>query len=76
MERLTPRGTGPARGAGEVQPDERQVEPISRTDAFALAGSNLSGFGESRSGLVRHLERISNEATFPYQLWVREFETG
>jgi hypothetical protein len=57
-------------------PANDRYEPISRTDAFALAGSNLSGFGESRSGLVRHLERISIEATFPYQLWVREFETG
>jgi hypothetical protein len=57
-------------------PTNDRYEPISRTDAFALAGCNLSGFGESRSGLVRHLGRISNEATFPYQLWVREFETG
>ncbi|HWD51911.1 MAG TPA: molybdopterin-dependent oxidoreductase, partial [Acidimicrobiales bacterium] len=50
--------------------------PISWEDAFALVGSELSGLESPHQGTFYTSGRLSNEATFLYQLWVREFGTN
>jgi molybdopterin-dependent oxidoreductase alpha subunit len=50
--------------------------PISWDDAFALVGSTLRSLdGPDRASFYTS-GRLSNEATFLYQLWVREFGTN
>jgi molybdopterin-dependent oxidoreductase alpha subunit len=50
--------------------------PVSWEDAFALVGSALRGLGSPDEASFYTSGRLSNEATFLYQLWVREFGTN
>jgi len=50
--------------------------PISWEDAFALVGSTLQGLSSPHQATFYTSGRLSNEATFLYQLWVREFGTN
>jgi molybdopterin-dependent oxidoreductase alpha subunit len=50
--------------------------PISWPDAFALVGTTLRGLDSPHQASFYTSGRLSNEATFLYQLWVREFGTN
>jgi molybdopterin-dependent oxidoreductase alpha subunit len=50
--------------------------PISWEDAFELVGSTLRGLDSPHQAAFYTSGRLSNEATFLYQLWVREFGTN
>jgi len=50
--------------------------PVSWEDAFELAGSTLRGLASPHEAAFYTSGRLSNEATFLYQLWVREFGTN
>jgi molybdopterin-dependent oxidoreductase alpha subunit len=50
--------------------------PISWADAFGLVGSTLRGLASPHQASFYTSGRLSNEATFLYQLWVREFGTN
>jgi molybdopterin-dependent oxidoreductase alpha subunit len=50
--------------------------PISWNDAFTLVGSTLRGLDSPHQASFYTSGRLSNEATFLYQLWVREFGTN
>jgi molybdopterin-dependent oxidoreductase alpha subunit len=50
--------------------------PISWEDAFALVGVTLRGLQSPDQASFYTSGRLSNEATFLYQLWVREFGTN
>src|ERR1700704_6374112 len=53
-----------------------RYEPISWADAFALVGNTLRGLDSPNQATFYTSGRLSNEATFLYQLWVREFGTN
>ena len=57
-------------------PDTDHYGPISWDDAFALAGAALRGLDSPHQAAFYTSGRLSNEATFLYQLWVREFGTN
>jgi hypothetical protein len=57
-------------------PASDEYEPISWEDAFALVGSTLRGLESPDQASFYTSGRLSNEATFLYQLWVREFGTN
>ncbi len=50
--------------------------PISWPDAFELVGATLRGLDSPHQASFYTSGRLSNEATFLYQLWVREFGTN
>jgi molybdopterin-dependent oxidoreductase alpha subunit len=50
--------------------------PIPWADAFALVGDTLRGLDSPDEACFYTSGRLSNEATFLYQLWVREFGTN
>ena len=50
--------------------------PISWPDAFGLVGSTLRRLDSPHQASFYTSGRLSNEATFLYQLWVREFGTN
>src|SRR3954466_7220412 len=50
--------------------------PISWDDAFALVGTTLRGLDSPHQASFYTSGRLGNEATFLYQLWVREFGTN
>ncbi len=50
--------------------------PISWDDAFALVGEELRGLGSPDEATFYTSGRLSNEATFLYQLMVREYGTN
>jgi molybdopterin-dependent oxidoreductase alpha subunit len=50
--------------------------PISWEDAFALVGDTLRGLDSPNEAAFYTSGRLSNEATFLYQWWVREFGTN
>ena len=50
--------------------------PVSWEDAFELVGSILRGLESPDEASFYTSGRLSNEATFLYQLWVREFGTN
>ena len=50
--------------------------PISWSDAFALVGSTLRGLASPNEASFYTSGRLGNEATFLYQLWVREYGTN
>jgi molybdopterin-dependent oxidoreductase alpha subunit len=50
--------------------------PLSWEDAFELVGSTLRGLESPNEASFYTSGRLSNEATFLYQLWVREFGTN
>jgi molybdopterin-dependent oxidoreductase alpha subunit len=51
-------------------------QPISWEKAFRLVGSALRGLDSPHQAAFYTSGRLSNEATFLYQLWVREFGTN
>jgi molybdopterin-dependent oxidoreductase alpha subunit len=53
-----------------------KYEPISWKDAFALVGNTLRALESPHQASFYTSGRLSNEATFLYQLWVREFGTN
>jgi molybdopterin-dependent oxidoreductase alpha subunit len=53
-----------------------RYEPISWDDAFALVGSTLQSLASPNEATFYTSGRLSNEATFLYQLWVREYGTN
>ncbi len=53
-----------------------KYEPISWSHAFALVGGALGDLDSPNQALFYTSGRLSNEATFLYQLWVREFGTN
>jgi molybdopterin-dependent oxidoreductase alpha subunit len=57
-------------------PASDKYEPISWEDAFALVGETLRGLTSPHRASFYTSGRLSNEATFLYQLWVREFGTN
>jgi molybdopterin-dependent oxidoreductase alpha subunit len=57
-------------------PSTDKYEPISWEDAFALVGGTLRGLASPNEASFYTSGRLSNEATFLYQLWVREFGTN
>jgi molybdopterin-dependent oxidoreductase alpha subunit len=57
-------------------PASDRYEPISWHDAFALVGETLRGLESPDEASFYTSGRLSNEATFLYQLWVREFGTN
>ncbi|HEV3112412.1 MAG TPA: FdhF/YdeP family oxidoreductase [Candidatus Binataceae bacterium] len=57
-------------------PASDKYEPISWEDAFALVGDTLRGLDSPHQASFYTSGRLSNEATFLYQLWVREFGTN
>src|ERR671922_1209605 len=57
-------------------PATDKYEPISWNDAFALVGDALRGLDSPHQAAFYTSGRLSNEATFLYQLWVREFGTN
>lgn len=50
--------------------------PVTWPEAFELVGSTLRGLGHPDQAAFYTSGRLSNEATFLYQLWVREFGTN
>ena len=57
-------------------PASDTYRPISWADAFALVGEHLRGLDDPNQAAFYTSGRLSNEATFLYQLWVREFGTN
>src|SRR5882724_11025356 len=57
-------------------PASDKYQPISWADAFALVGSTLRGLDSPHEAAFYTSGRLSNEATFLYQLWAREFGTN
>jgi len=50
--------------------------PVSWDDAFALVGRHLRGLASPNEAAFYTSGRLSNEATFLYQLWARELGTN
>ncbi len=57
-------------------PGTDTYEPISWEAAFELVGSTLRSLDSPNEASFYTSGRLSNEATFLYQLWVREFGTN
>src|SRR5215472_15991498 len=57
-------------------PASDKYEPISWEAAFALVGDTLRALESPHQASFYTSGRLSNEATFLYQLWVREFGTN
>jgi molybdopterin-dependent oxidoreductase alpha subunit len=57
-------------------PASDKYEPISWEDAFTLVGGSLRQLESPDQASFYTSGRLSNEATFLYQLWVREFGTN
>jgi molybdopterin-dependent oxidoreductase alpha subunit len=57
-------------------PASDKYQPISWEDAYALIGNTLRGLDSPHQASFYTSGRLSNEATFLYQLWVREFGTN
>ncbi|MCD0451692.1 FdhF/YdeP family oxidoreductase [Actinocorallia sp. API 0066] len=57
-------------------PDSDKYVPIGWRDAFALVGDTLRGLDSPDHAAFYTSGRLSNEASFLYQLWAREFGTN
>ena len=57
-------------------PKTDKYEPVSWEDAFTLVGKTLRTLKSPHQASFYTSGRLSNEATFLYQLWVREFGTN
>src|ERR1700757_186959 len=57
-------------------PKTDKYEPVSWEDAFTLVGETLRALKSPHQASFYTSGRLSNEATFLYQLWVREFGTN
>src|SRR2546421_294259 len=67
---------GCSSGPGSYARGADGYEPISWQDAFALVGNTLRGLESPDQASFYTSGRLSNEATFLYQLWVREYGTN
>ena len=77
LERLRARGRragSPSRSSTTRRPT--RYVPISWEEAFALVGSTLRGLASPNEASFYTSGRLGNEATFLYQLWVRELGTN
>ncbi|MFI6873318.1 FdhF/YdeP family oxidoreductase [Streptomyces sp. NPDC050400] len=63
-------------GPLSYDPETDRYLPISWADAFALVGEVLRGLGSPDEALFYTSGRLSNEATFLYQLLAREYGTN
>ena len=70
--RLRARGPGPPDRADALRRRSDKYVPISWDDAFALVGATLRGLDSPNEAAFYTSGRLSNEATFLYQLWARE----
>jgi hypothetical protein len=75
-ERLRPRGPGTLGRAADLRRGERPYVPISWEEAFRVVGDVLRGLDSPYQGAFYTSGRLSNEATFLCQLWVRELGTN
>ena len=66
----------PRRAARPTTPRRDTYVPISWDDAFALVGETLRGLDSPNEASFYTSGRLGNEATFLYQLWVRELGTN
>ena len=57
-------------------PETDTYQPISWDDAFAVVGRALRSLDSPNHAAFYTSGRLSNEATFLYQLWVREYGTN
>ncbi|MEN3264788.1 FdhF/YdeP family oxidoreductase [Pseudonocardia sp.] len=57
-------------------PASDKYRPISWDSAFELVGATLRGLDSPHQAAFYTSGRLSNEATFLYQLWAREFGTN
>ncbi|HEY9227640.1 MAG TPA: FdhF/YdeP family oxidoreductase, partial [Gemmatimonadaceae bacterium] len=57
-------------------PGTDKYEPVSWENAFALVGDTLRALDNPDQAAFYTSGRLSNEASFLYQLWVREFGTN
>ncbi|HZC52364.1 MAG TPA: FdhF/YdeP family oxidoreductase, partial [Mycobacterium sp.] len=57
-------------------PATDKYKPITWDDAFRLVGDTLRRLSSPQQAAFYTSGRLSNEATFLYQLWVREFGTN
>src|SRR5438477_7381044 len=57
-------------------PEADKYEPVSWEDAFTLVGETLRALKSPHQASFYTSGRLSNEETFLYQLWVREFGTN
>src|SRR6476620_10815949 len=57
-------------------PETDKYEPVSWEYAFTLVGETLRALKSPHQAAFYTSGRLSNEATFLYQLWVREFGTN
>src|SRR5258707_8983389 len=57
-------------------PKADKYEPVSWEDAFTLVGETLRALESPHQASFYTSGRLSNEATFLYQLWAREFGTN
>jgi molybdopterin-dependent oxidoreductase alpha subunit len=57
-------------------PASDRYVPVSWADAFELVGATLRGLESPQQASFYTSGRLGNEATFLYQLWVREFGTN
>ncbi|MET7401274.1 FdhF/YdeP family oxidoreductase [Dactylosporangium sp. NPDC005572] len=60
----------------QYDPASDTYRPISWDDAFALVGATLRALPSPDQASFYTSGRLSNEATFLYQLWTREFGTN
>jgi molybdopterin-dependent oxidoreductase alpha subunit len=58
------------------EPATDKYVPISWPDAFALVGTTLRGLSTADQAAFYTSGRLSNEGSFLYQLWAREFGTN
>ncbi|WP_338698596.1 FdhF/YdeP family oxidoreductase [Streptomyces sp. Q6] len=63
-------------GPLSYDPETDHYVPVSWQRAFALVGETLRGLGSPHEALFYTSGRLSNEATFLYQLFVREYGTN
>ncbi|WP_306319072.1 MULTISPECIES: FdhF/YdeP family oxidoreductase [unclassified Streptomyces] len=63
-------------GPLSYDPDTDRYVPVSWADAFALVGATLRGLDSPDQALFYTSGRLSNEATFLYQLLAREYGTN
>ncbi|WP_425826966.1 FdhF/YdeP family oxidoreductase [Streptomyces fractus] len=63
-------------GPLSYDPDTDRYVPVSWADAFALIGDTLRGLDSPDQALFYTSGRLSNEATFLYQLFAREYGTN
>src|SRR5258707_12753247 len=75
LERLCARGGRTLDGAHALRASDKYV-PVSWDEAFELAGRHFRGLDNPNQAAFYTSGRLSNEATFLYQLFARELGTN